>query len=307
MDRFLPLPAPLRDLRDLRRPQGRPSSRSRLDGGPTASAFLLLGLSSAVACGAFQPVGPDFGTPDPDDLKVLFIGASYLAVNDLPGIFEEMAEAAGKDVFVARRVQPGYYLDFFARDEATTQAIRDKKWDYVILSGGCQTAAYPDTHPLIKDDWGSHHPYPALQTLKRKVEANHPGTVLVYIMPWAFEDGMTWIPGQTDDYFAMQEKIRGNALAWKDSLDLVIAPVGIAWKAVLEWNVPEHYLHMRDWNHPAPRGSFLSASTVYATVFRESAEEVDYQWMLNRADAEAFRRVGSRTVLDSLAVWNITP
>ena len=118
---------------------------------------------------------------------------------------------------------------------------------------------------------------------------------------------MTWIPGQTDDYFAMQEKIRVNALAWRDSLDLVVAPVGMAWKAVMEWNVPEHYLHMRDWNHPAPRGSFLSAATVYATVFRESVEEVDYQWVLNRADAEAFRRVASRTVLDSLAVWNITP
>jgi len=271
------------------------------------SPILLLLFTSGGACDLFQPLEPDSGTPDPADLKVLFIGASYLAVNDLPGIFEGMAQAAGKAVFVARRVESGYYLDFFARDEATTHAIRDQKWDYVILSGGCQTAAYPNTHPSIKEDWGTHDPYPALQTLKRKVEMNHPGTILVYIMPWAFEDGMTWVPGQTDDYFAMQEKIRVNALAWRDSLGLVIAPVGMAWKAVMEWSVPEHYLHMRDWNHPAPRGSYLSAATVYATVFRESAEEVDYQWMLNRADAEAFRRVGSKTVLDSLALWNITP
>jgi hypothetical protein len=64
----------------------------------------------------------------------------------MPGIFEDMAEAAGKSVFVARRVQSGYYLDFFAEDPVTDQAIRKHEWDVVIFSGGCQTAAYPETH-----------------------------------------------------------------------------------------------------------------------------------------------------------------
>jgi len=246
------------------------------------------------------------GKPDVGDVKVLFIGSSYLAVNDLAGIFGVLSEAAGKQVFLGRRVQSGFYLDFFAQDGITTQAIRDQEWDYVILSGGCQTAAYPDTHHLIKSDWGHHDPYPALQDLQKKVRENHPGTVLIYIMPWAFEDGMTWIPGQTDDYFAMQEKIRTNALAWADSLDLAVAPVGMAWKEVMGWGVPGHYLHMEDWNHPAPRGSYLSAVTLFATVFKESAEDVDFPWVLNPADAEAFRRVGSETVLDSLDIWNIS-
>jgi len=269
--------------------------------------LLFSTLVSTAACDILGPDAPEFGKPEEGDLKVLFIGSSYLAVNDLPGIFAGMAEAAGRQVFLARRVQSGYYLDFFAQDAFTSQAIRDQKWDYVVLSGGCQTAAYPNTHQLIKNDWGHHHPYPALRELNRKVKQNHPETVLVYIMPWAFEDGMTWIPGQTDDYFAMQEKIRVNTLAWSDSLDLVVAPVGMAWKEVMAWNIPEHYLHMNDWNHPSSRGSFLSAATVFATIFRESAEEVDFRWVLNRTDAEAFRRVGSEIVLDSLALWNIEP
>jgi len=269
--------------------------------------FLLLTFFSTAACDILDPETPGFGKPEVGDLKVLFIGSSYLAVNDLPGIFAGMAEAAGKQVFLARRVQSGYYLDYFAQDRSTTQAIRDQEWDYVILSGGCQTAGYPDTHHLIKNDWGHHDPYPALRELARKVRENHPETVLVYILPWAFEDGMTWIPGQNDDYFAMQEKIRDNALVWSDSLDLVVAPVGMAWKTVMAWNIPEHYLHMNDWNHPSPRGSFLSAATIFATVFRQSAEEVGFEWVLSATDAEAFRRVGSETVLDSLGLWNITP
>ncbi|MGW8267421.1 MAG: hypothetical protein ACWGSQ_13725, partial [Longimicrobiales bacterium] len=67
--------------------------------------LLFLTLISAAACDVLGPETPDFGQPQPGDLKVLFIGSSYLAVNDLPGIFAGMAEAAGKQVFLARRVQ----------------------------------------------------------------------------------------------------------------------------------------------------------------------------------------------------------
>jgi len=268
--------------------------------------FLFL-TSFSAACGITGPADTPSVTPSEGDLRVLFIGSSYLAVNDLPGLFFGMAQAGGKQVFAAQRVQSGYYLDYFAMDGATTRAIEDREWDYVILSGGCQTAAYPNTHHQIKEDWGHHDPFPALKSFRQKVSASNPDAVLVYIMPWAFEDGMTWVPGQTDDYFAMQESIRTNALAWADSLDLVVAPVGMAWKAIMEQEVPEHYLHEGDWNHPNPRGSFLSAATLYATVFKESAEHVDFQWILDANEAQTFRDVGSATVLDSLALWNITP
>lgn len=80
----------------------------------------------------------------------------------------------------------------------------------------------------------------------------------------------------------------------------------MAWKEVMGWGIPEHFLHMSDWNHPAPRGSFISAATVYSTLFQESSESVDYQWILTATDAAGLRRVASRTVMDSLALWNIT-
>jgi hypothetical protein len=125
------------------------------------------------------------------------------------------------------------------------------------------------------------------------------------MMPWAFEDGMTWIPGQTDDYLAMQDSIRENALAWAGSLNLVVAPVGMAWRKVIEGWVPPHYLHMDDWNHPSRRGSYLSAATIFSTVFKESSEALDFDWALSSSEAEAFRAVASGVVMDSLALWNI--
>lgn len=272
---------------------------------PLPWLFLLLALAPVGACGIVAPDPQGEAAPNPGDIKILFIGASYLAVNDLPGIFEGFALAAGKEVFVARAVRSGYYLDFFAQDPVTAHAIQDQEWDFVVLSGGCQTAAYPDTHHLIRNDWGRHHPFPPLEELGRKVLENHGESVVVVILPWAFEDGMTWIANQTDDYFAMQERIRGNVVEWADSLGMAVAPVGMAWKRVLEEGAPQHYLHMSDWNHPSPRGSFLAAATVFSTLFQEASTELEFRWTLNQADAEALRRVASETVLDSLSVWNL--
>lgn len=267
---------------------------------PFLPTFILL-----MACGALEPAGPDQPGPEPGELKVLFVGASYLEVNNLPGIFAGLSEAAGKGVFVGTRVRSGHYLDFFAQDQTTEMALGREAWDYVVLSGGCQTAAYPEDHHILLPRWDSHHPYPALRTLRDKILASHPETKIVYILPWAFEDGMTWVAGQTDDYFLMQEKIRTHVLAWSDSLDLVVAPVGMAWKTVMSWDVPPHFLHMNDFNHPSPRGSFLSAATVYSTLFQESSEAVGYDWILNSADARALRRVAAETVLETPDLWNI--
>ena len=273
--------------------------------------FSLLGallFSTLFACGITDPEdGPQDppNLPQPGDLKVLFIGASYLAAYDLPWIFDTLSHVAGKQVWAAGRVQPGFYLDFFAQDLTTEAAIQDQDWDFVILSGGCQTAAYPDTHHLLPPQSGYHPVYRSLELLKQKIQDNDPQTVMIYMMPWAFEDGLTWVQGETDTYFDMQLRIRENAVRWADSLDITVSPVGMAWNEIMQGDPPLHYLFTEDWNHPSRRGSYLTAVTLYSTIFRESAVGVDFDWVLEADEAETFRRVGSETVLDSLSLWNI--
>jgi hypothetical protein len=255
----------------------------------------------AGACGSDEPAGPE-----PEDLLVLFIGSSYFEYNDLPGIFERLAIETDKKVYVRREVVSGRYLDYFAENTITEQVIQEQNWDYVLLQGGCQNAAYPDDHHLITPGSGYHPVYPAIETLKTKIDANHAASRIVYMMPWAFEDGMTWVEGMTDTYQDMQEKIYDNTLRWADSLNISVAPVGWAWYDVLADDPPLHYLHLPDWNHPNLRGSYLSASVIFATVFAESVENVPYYGGLQQAEAERFQEVASRIVLDSLELWNIS-
>ena len=65
-------------------------------------------------------------------------------------------------------------------------------------------------------------------------------------MPWAFEDGMVWYNGWTDDYFDMQQIIYDKTLQMADNIDFIIAPVGWAFKPVMEENNSLHYLYLSD-------------------------------------------------------------
>jgi len=119
-------------------------------------------------------------------------------------------------------------------------------------------------------------------------------------MPWAYEDGMTWLPGWTDTYADMQLKIYNNTLKWADSLDFMVSPVGWAWNTVLkDKNYPLHYLHKSDWNHPSPKGSYLMACAIYSTVYRESTVGISYYGGLTKEEAEYFQAVASNTVLNN--------
>ncbi len=208
--------------------------------------------------------------PDSDDLKILFIGSSYLAGWDLIDMFHDLAKEAGKEVWIGEEVISGKYLEYHAISPHTERKINNREWDYIIMQGGCTTVAYPETQHQVIPPYVRHDAYGALDLLQRKIWANHAGTRPVFMMPWAFEDGLLWIDGQDDTRADMQLLIYENTLAWADSFDLSIAPVGWAFHTVIEARPFLHYLHVEDYNHAEKRGAYLAACVFFVTVFQES-------------------------------------
>jgi hypothetical protein len=232
-------------------------------------------------------------------MTVLFIGSSYLEFNDVPKRFQELSREAGHDVFVKSHTILGRPLAVHAAASETTYVIRQRDWDYVVLQGGAHDVAYPK---------GADHPVlPALRELHRKATEDSPGTQVVWMMPWAYEDGMLWIEGRTEDYAQMQLDIRDKVLEWvEEEVDLMVAPVGMAFYEVLtEWDPGPHFLHDLDWNHASREGSFLAAATFFSTIFAESCSDVEYRWKVEGGLAEDLREVASHTVLDNLELWKI--
>ncbi|MFC2135240.1 DUF4886 domain-containing protein [Bacteroidota bacterium] len=235
---------------------------------------------------------------DQDEISILFIGSSYLNFNNLPAVFENLAINAGKNVYIDRRILNGTYLDFHASSNDTEVMINERQWDYIILQGGGSNLAYPN-------EFTAHPVEPALTTLEQKIHSNHAGTKIVFLMPWAFEDGMVWYNGWTDDYFDMQQIIYDKTLQMADNIDFIIAPVGWAFKPVMEENNQLHYLYLSDYNHPSVKGTYLAACVFFSTIFQESCLGNTYTENVTGQEAQYFQTIASNTVLDNLDLWKI--
>ena len=234
-----------------------------------------------------------------DPIKILFIGSSYFNFNNLPYIFESLAVSSGKNVHIEQRIPNGWFLDNHANSNETEMIINKHDWDFVILQGGGTNTAYPDyftEHPVL----------PALEILKNKIYENCESSKIIFCLPWAFEDGMTWYNNWTDNYRDMQIKILNNTIKFCKEIGLKIAPVGWSWYKVLEeMNYPLHYLHKSDWNHPSRKGSYLMACVIYSTVFLKSTTGILYYNSILEEEAIYFQNVSSKTVFDNLSLWNL--
>lgn len=241
--------------------------------------------------------------PGPGDLKVLFIGSSYFAWNSLPVMFSRLAGAGEKDVYLGTFIQSGYFLDYFAAHPGVADLITSQEWDYVLLQGVGATTAYPETHHVIMPSIGYHDVFGALETLQALAAANCTTTVTLFQMPWAFEDGLTWIAGETDTYFDMQQRAYDQTLAWADTLGLAVAPVGWAFRRVMLDEPPLHYLFESDYNHPSVRGSYLMACVFYGILFGEPSLGLAFYAGLEREEARALQTAADEVVFDPSAPW----
>jgi len=240
-------------------------------------------------------------TVNQDSTEILLIGSSYFNFNDLAGLLEGLADSSNTDLYIEMHGQNGLYLSDHASSPETEAKINERDWDHVVLQGCGILMAYPE-------DFTDHPVYPALITLRDKIYANCESTRMVFCMPWAFEDGMTWYQGWTDTFEDMQIHIYDNTLQYSDEIGFEIAPVGWAWYAVLEeYDYPLHYLHMNDWNHPSLKGSYLMACVIYSAVFQESTVNNPFHSTISEEEADFFQVVASDTVLNNLERWNITP
>lgn len=241
----------------------------------TLPLLLLLALSLAVACAS--PGGRDSssgagsdadgGGPAPGDtVRVLFIGNSYTYVNNLPAVLAAMARSAtpAREV-VWRMVTTGgrTLKGHWEADDAARRAIREGRWDYVVLQEqSLLGATVIDGEPVVSDPARIFWPY----ARRFAEEARAAGAEPLFYLTWARKNRPEAQAALTHAYMTVARETGAR-----------VVPVGLAWKDARRLH-PDVELFDEDGSHPSPAGTYLAASVFFATLFGAPSTELGFQF-----------------------------
>lgn len=213
---------------------------------------------------------------------MLFIGNSYTYVNDLPGTFERLARAAGRNFATERLAWPNASLMEHLADPRTAQALRARRWSVVVLQ---EKSTIPGDDALRR-----RYMVPAARALA--AEVRRAGAVPMLFLTWGHLGGEP--AAALYGYPQMQAAVDRGYRAESRELDAPVAPVGEAWWADFR-SRSRHQLWLSDGSHPTPAGTYLAACVFFATVFGDTPVGIRYDGGLGPGEARELQVIAART------------
>lgn len=263
----------------------------------SALALLALGhLLGSSACGYVS--GPVISAEDPQpdagDLTVLFIGNSLTYAYDMPGLFEKVAEANGKAVYVRTSALANATIEDLASDGGTLDLIASREWDVVALQDSRYRVAFPDkVWELV----------PFYEEIEVRIRASSPDARILINMWFPMQDGAT-LYGSYYDFETLQRAIWEGTVALADSLDYTVAPVGAAWLKVMAER-PDIVLFASDRSHPTYAGQYLQACIHYGSIYGTGPSGSDPAEPT--ANGPYLRQAAGEVILSDPDDWNLPP
>jgi hypothetical protein len=249
------------------------------------SGWLLIfsfGCSSALGCAFGQGAG--------SCTHILFIGNSYTYVNDLPGMFTQLAAAGGHAVETGMEAQGGWTLSQHTGSSETLDKLNNSQWNYVVVQEQSQIPASMQAR--------NQEMYPAARVLVRKIRDI--GATPILFVTWAHRDG--WPEAGMQNYESMQFQIDNGYLGIAQELNVPESPVGFAWLEARREN-PQLNLWQEDGSHPNEQGTYLAACVFYAVIFRQSPEGSSFTANLPKETAQSLQKIAADTVLTNPQQW----
>lgn len=233
-----------------------------------------------------------------DTTRVLFIGNSFTAVEDVPGLVKSLAEQAGHPFEMMAHTPGGISVGDVSQgtsahmnNPAVFAAIRSKKWDFVVLQDN--QGRFVDGAGIFPSPNASKVVEGHLK-IRDSVRANWPCARMLWFSGWAWKDGY---PGLGDGAKLIRN-IYENYLVLNDTTNEIIVPIGSAWLRSMQ-QLQNVDLWSPDLAHQSLEGSYLAASTIYSSIFRSSPENVLFSGGVDTTVARTMRKIGFAAVTDS--------
>lgn len=160
----------------------------------------------------------------------------------------------------------------FDANNNVVQTKREKKFDAVITMDCSQCPIHPQMGAIFAE-----------QVAKQAASIRKNGGEPVLFMSWAYADKPEMTAQLAEAYTTA-----GNAN------DALVIPVGLAFERSIKQR-PELNLYVADKRHPSPAGTYLAASTVYASLYGKSPVGNAYRMGLDEATATFLQTVAWET------------
>jgi hypothetical protein len=203
--------------------------------------------------------------------RVLFIGNSLTAANDVPGMVQALADAVGLDWHVEVELAGGGGLEQHWERGLVQGRIGSGHWDAVVLQQGPSSLA--ESRANLRHWTGE------FDALVRQAG----GRSALY-MVWPELSRFAWFDRVRDSYALAARDVGGWFL-----------PAGEAWRAA--W--AEHrglQLYGSDGFHPTVAGSWAAALTIFAGLSGESVEDSAAPVGMDPTTAERIRRAAAEAL-----------
>lgn len=234
-------------------------------------------------------------TPKNDSLSILFIGNSFTHMNDMPSIFSKIATAKGKSIHVEKNTKAGASFHVHTTRNDMYSAISSRKWDYIVLQGYSRefshTKEYIDTASI-----------PYINQILDTIKTYNSCTNLLLYNTWGYKNGFA-NREEINTYEKMQDSIIKGYKYISELYTIPIVPVGMVWKHVREIH-PELNLYVEDDEHPNRLGSYLSACTFYASIFKETPEGA-LTSTISKENAEIIQKAAADVVLKNFKDYKL--
>ena len=260
------------------------------------SLILTLAMLLPTLFGCTPTTSPDSptpsSTPESKTVRILFVGNSYTNIM-VPDLFEEFAIAAGYDVEIFSVVKNSWSLTQFADPQDTgggrleNMLSGKNQFDYVVLQEKSIRPALDEELSLF---------YSAVRNLTARIEAKGAQTILY--STWGRKTGSTALTDNNLTNESMTWKVAASYQAIGKELGLPVAYVGLAFYDVYT-NQSKIDVYDPDKTHPSYAGNYLSAATLFATIFQVDPTTVPFIGKLTEAEATYLREAARKAVFET--------
>ena len=233
--------------------------------------------------------------------KVLFIGNSYTAANNLPLLVKNMANSTGDALIYDFYTPGGYRFMNHASDQTTLSKINSDNWDYVALQGQSQETSFSEAQMQTEV-------YPYVDTLSNTIRTNNECSQPLFYMTWGRENGdatnCSFIPWVCT-YEGMDDAIRASYIFMSESNAAELAPAGAVWRYLRE-NYPNINLYSGDGSHPSLAGSYAVACAFYTMIYKKDPTFISWNSTLNENEVNLIKTAAKTIVFDEISDWDFT-